>query len=380
MGIKAEEEKYRAIRDKQKEEKSKFYEDMNALTTIRRQKDQSFEDHINENIRAIDKDLADLRARLREIKSLKEEKQIVASIEKTRSRKQQIIALNEQQVSSNNASQKLKDLKEQKKPFLEELRKYQAIISENSEKREACYAQIQAIKEEKKKVMDEINEVNKQVAEKKVVLDEKWTVYRKEQNELREKRKKEQEQRRIQQKKEREEREQQRLAEEASRPPMLKEIEACDAVINYLQRIRFNKKKPNAKLTHSLDAFSLFSEVGMTPPQRGKQVQEAKEQIQKKKEEVLAAQEVAIQKRKEEAAKEAAAEKSAPAEEETKEEAGAETAAAEEPESAPEAKDEAAPEESAPAEEETKEEATTETAAVEEPESAPEVKEEPAAE
>merc|ERR1712137_848367 len=123
MGIKAEEEKYRAIRDKQKEEKSKFYEDMNALTTIRRQKDQSFEDHINEN--------------LREIKSLKEEKQIVASIEKTRSRKQQIIALNEQQVSSNNASQKLKDLKEQKKPFLEELRKYQAIISENSEKREA---------------------------------------------------------------------------------------------------------------------------------------------------------------------------------------------------------------------------------------------------
>merc|ERR1711974_208755 len=102
--------------------------------------------------------------------------------------------------------------------------------------------------------------------------------------------------------KQKEEEEKLKKLEEANRPPMLKEVADCDAVISYLGRLKYNKKKLNAKIAHSLDAFSLFSAIGMTPPQRGKQVQEAKDKAQEKKAEVLAAQAEAMKKRAEEAA------------------------------------------------------------------------------
>merc|ERR1711934_1331812 len=60
--IKAEEDKIRGTLDKQREDKAKFYEEMNNLLPVRRGKDQSFGDHIAANLKAVEKELNDLQA------------------------------------------------------------------------------------------------------------------------------------------------------------------------------------------------------------------------------------------------------------------------------------------------------------------------------
>ena len=77
------------------------------------------------------------------------------------------------------------------------------------------------------------------------------------------------------------------------------------------------KKRQNAKLNHSLDAVTMFSAVGMTPPKTGKQIGEYKGKVAKKKEELLAKQAEIMKQRAEEAEKAAEAETGAEAAEET---------------------------------------------------------------
>merc|ERR1712115_58511 len=178
-----------------------------------------------------------------------------------------------------------------------------------------------------------------------------------------------------------------RKEEEANRPPLLKEVEACDKVANYLQRIKYNKKKPNAKLTHSLDTLTMFSEVGMTPPRTGKQVEGLKAVIAEKKEKVLVEQAEIMKKRAEEAENKAveadkeaenvkeAAEHAEQMIAEAKEEIASEEKGTEEPKAEEQAPAEESKEKSDEPKEETKTEETAEEPKTEEPAS-----EEPAAE
>merc|ERR1711934_333376 len=145
--IKAEEDKIRGTLDKQREDKAKFYEEMNNLLPVRRGKDQSFGDHIAANLKAVEKELNDLQA-LREISSLKQEKQIVASIEKVRAKRTQIEAVKDQKVSAGNAGERLKEIREKKAPFKEDMKKHYGIIEENKKQREALNTKIKALRDE----------------------------------------------------------------------------------------------------------------------------------------------------------------------------------------------------------------------------------------
>merc|ERR1712115_632227 len=168
-----------------------------------------------------------------------------------------------------------------------------------------------------------------------------------------------------------------RKEEEANRPPLLKEVEACDKVANYLQRIKYNKKKPNAKLTHSLDTLTMFSEVGMTPPRTGKQVEGLKAVIAEKKEKVLVeqAENKAVEADKEAENVKEAAEHAEQMIAEAKEEIASEEKGTEEPKAEEQAPAEESKEKSDEPKEETKTEETAEEPKTEEPAS-----EEPAAE
>merc|ERR1711977_789025 len=117
---------------------------------------------------------------------------------------------------------------------------------------------------------------------------------------------------------------------------------------------KYNKKKPNAKLTHSLDTLTMFSEVGMTPPRTGKQVEGLKAVIAEKKEKVLVEQAENVKEAAEHAEQMIA---------EAKEEIASEEKGTEEPK----AEEQAPAEESKEKSDEPKEETKTEEPASEEP-------------
>merc|ERR1712167_405993 len=89
----------------------------------------------------------------------------------------------------------------------------------------------------------------------------------------------------------------------------------------YMKNLKYNKKKPAAKLNHSLDSFSQFGTFGMTPPKTGKEVADCIATLNTKKAEIEAYQQEVLAKR----AAEAAAKEADPAEEEKPAEAAAES-------------------------------------------------------
>mmetsp|Transcript_36546 Transcript_36546/g.62747 ORF Transcript_36546/g.62747 Transcript_36546/m.62747 type:complete len:133 (+) Transcript_36546:273-671(+) len=105
---------------------------------------------------------------------------------------------------------------------------------------------------------------------------------------------------------------------------MMKELEACENLISYLDNLKYNKKKPSQKLNHALDAFGNFSEFKLTPPQRPRDIPERREALIAKRDEIKQIQAEALKKREEEAAakklEEEKQESEAPAKEEEKEE------------------------------------------------------------
>lgn len=353
--IKAEENKIKAEMNRQKEERKKFYEELREVLPIRQKRDQPFQEYIQRNLDAVDRELSDLQSQLLNIRSLNEEKQITSAIDKTRAKRRQIASYEEHKGESTNFGAKLDALRDRKKQYVDDLAKHKAIIAENQKLHDVNTVKITALKAELDKLQTKRDELHKQYNEKKKELDAKWVVWKKEQEELKKKRAAEYKERKEKEKKEREEEEAQRKLEEASRPPMMKELAAVEALINYVNGLKYNKKKPAAKLNHSLDAFGNFSEFKLVPPQRGRDVAEAKKALEAKKAEIVALQEEALKKRAEEAAKKAEEEKNAPppaeeapAAKEEPEAAAAEEEKAEEPAATEEAE---AATEDAPAEE-----------------------------
>lgn len=384
--IKSEDEKLRGIMNTQRDEKKKFFEEMKELLPVNRKKDQSVEDHIAQNIRAIDNELSDLERQLMDVKSLKDEKHIVSSIEKVRNKKKQISSFKEKKFESVNFGAQLDELKTKKQPLLDELTKRNAIISENQKLQDANKKKVDILKKD----LDEINKQRKvleeEYSEKKKLLDVKWTEWKKEQAELKKKRDAEYKERKAKQEKEAAELEKQRKIEEANRPPMMDEIAKCDKALQYLQSLKYNKKKANMKIQHSLDAFGIFSAFKLAPPQRFKQIPESKAIIEKKKEEICVLQAEAMKKRAEEAAKKAeeAAKDAEEVAKDTKEEVTSNVEEKTEPENEVEVTTNeketvvAEPEnEEKPTKEEEKEEATNEEQVVKEE---PAVEEKPVAE
>ena len=126
------------------------------------------------------------------------------------------------------------------------------------------------------------------------------------------------------------------------------ELETCNNLITYMKNLKYNKKKPSAKLNHSLESFSQFATFQMTPPKTGKEVADCVAALNNKKAEIEAYQaEVLAERAAEAAAKEA--EEAEKAKESGEAAAQAEEAAAPAEEAAAPAEEPAA--ESAPAEE-----------------------------
>lgn len=367
--INAEEAKIRATMAKQKEEKKRFFEDMKEVLPVRQKKGQPFQDYIQCNLDAVDDEIKDLQDQLRNVRSLQDEKQITSSIDKVKSRKRQIASFEEKTFESKNFGEQLDALKAKKQTYFDDLNKHKAIIAENQKLHDENFTKIQALKTDLDNLNAKRDELNKQYAEKKKILDGKWAVWKKEQEEIKKKKQAEYKERKEREAKERQEEEERRKQEEAKRPPMMKELNAVEGLITYLDSLKINKKKLNVKINHSLESFGKFSEFKLTPPQRGKNVAACREALIAKKEEIIALQTEALKKREEEAAAQQKLEEEKPAttEEAPKEETPAAEAAKEEPEPvAEEVKEETAKEEVV-AEEPVKEEAATEEPAEDAP-------------
>merc|ERR1711862_356987 len=243
---------------------------------------------IQRNLDSVDAEIRDLESQMMSIKSLQEEKQIVSAIDRAKAKRRQIAAFEERKTteSGGDCKEQLDKLKEEKQPFLDDLNKHKAIIKENQKKHDENFQKIKALKADLTKLNEQRDALNAKYKEKKKILDEKWTVWKKEQQEI--KKQKDEEAR--------------RKVEEASRPPMMKELEACENLISYLDNLKYNKKKPSQKLNHALDAFGNFSEFKLTPPQRPRDIPERREALIAKRDEIKQIQAEALKKREEEAA------------------------------------------------------------------------------
>jgi len=310
----------------QKADRKRFFEEMKETLPLRQKKDELFPAFIQRNLDSVDAEIRDLESQMMSIKSLQEEKQIVSAIDRAKAKRRQIAAFEERKTTESGGDYKeqLDKLKEEKQPYLDDLNKHKAIIKENQKKHDENFQKIKALKADLTKLNEQRDALNAQYKEKKKILDEKWTVWKKEQQEIKKQKDIEYKARKEQEKKEREEEEARRKVEEASRPPMMKELEACENLISYLDNLKYNKKKPSQKLNHALDAFGNFSEFKLTPPQRPRDIPERREALIAKRDEIKQIQAEALKKREEEAAakklEEEKQESEAPAKEEEKEE------------------------------------------------------------
>merc|ERR1712137_1174747 len=75
--------------------------------------------------------------------------------------------------------EQLDKLKEEKQPYLDDLNKHKAIIKENQKKHGENFQKIKALKADLTKLNEQRDALNAQYKEKKKILDEKWTVWRK---------------------------------------------------------------------------------------------------------------------------------------------------------------------------------------------------------
>merc|ERR1712054_320284 len=160
--IKKQEKQVKDKAAKQKEEKQRFFEEVNNLLTLPRKDNQSLEDRIQANIESLENELKSLREQLREIKSLREEKQITSSIAKTNAKLQQVAALKERRTNTNTFGQKLQEFKEKKQPLGNQIGAHKKVIEANKAKMAECDKKIDAIVAEIAGYHDERNELNEQ--------------------------------------------------------------------------------------------------------------------------------------------------------------------------------------------------------------------------
>merc|ERR1712125_85499 len=289
----------------QKADRKRFFEEMKETLPLRQKKDELFPAFIQRNLDSVDAEIRDLESQMMSIKSLQEEKQIVSAIDRAKAKRRQIAAFEERKTTESGGDYKeqLDKLKEEKQPFLDDLNKHKAIIKENQKKHDENFQKIKALKADLTKLNEQRDALNAQYKEKKKILDEKWTVWKKEQQEIKK---------------------QKDIEYKARKEQEKKELEACENLISYLDNLKYNKKKPSQKLNHALDAFGNFSEFKLTPPQRPRDIPERREALIAKRDEIKQIQAEALKKREEEAAakklEEEKQESEAPAKEEEKEE------------------------------------------------------------
>merc|ERR1712125_139745 len=118
------------------------------------------------------------------IKSLKEEKHIVASIEKVKNKKKKIVIFADKKFDFVDYKPQLDELKVKKQPLLDELAKYNAIINENQKLQDENYEKINQLKKNLDGITKQRETLKTEYDEKKKLLDVKWAEWKKEQAEI----------------------------------------------------------------------------------------------------------------------------------------------------------------------------------------------------
>merc|ERR1712137_925260 len=342
--IKAEEAKIRSVIEAEKSTSKQLNTEVREALPVRMNKTDSYADFFKKNYAAVDK----AKAQRKKIAEYQHQ-------------------MNSMQGTNTNFGDRLGELKRERGEIVKEIEKQKEIIAANQAPHDENKKKIAALRKQLDGFKAEREELNKKFDEKRVVLDEKFKVWKVEQDALRKQRDIEYKERKAKEASERAEEEAERKKEEAMKPPKMAELETCNNLITYMKNLKYNKKKPAAKLNHSLDSFSQFGTFGMTPPKTGKEVADCIATLNTKKAEIEAYQQEVLAKRAAEAAAKEAeeaqkpkestsdaapvAEAAAPAAEDAASEAGAPVTEAAAP----------AAEEAAPAEEEKPAEAAAES-------------------
>merc|ERR1712063_173162 len=340
--IKSEETKIRSVIDAEKNTGKQLRDEMKEALPVRLEKNQPYAEYFKKNYDNVDREIERLQQQMLQVKSLTEERQIVGAVDKAKAQRKKIAEyetqINSMQGSNPSFGNRLGELREERNKIGKEIEKQKQIIAENQTHHDANKKKIAALRKELDGFKTERDDLNKQYEEKRKVLDEKFKAWKVEQDALRK-------QRDIEYKERKAKEALQRAEEEAMKPPKMAELETCNNLITYMKNLKYNKKKPSAKLNHSLESFSQFATFQMTPPKTGKEVADCVAALNNKKAEIEAYQAEVLAERAAEAAAQAeeaaapAEEAAAPAEEPAAESAPAEEAAApaEEPaaESAP---------------------------------------------
>merc|ERR1712110_1410073 len=359
--IKAEEAKIRSVIEAEKSTSKQLNTEMRAALPVRMNKTDSYADFFKKNYDAVDKDIQKLQQDLLNVKSLNEERQVVAAVDKAKAQRKKIAEyqhqMNSMQGTNTNFGDRLGELKRERGEIVKEIEKQKEIIAANQAPHDENKKKIAALRKQLDGFKAEREELNKKFDEKRVVLDEKFKVWNVEQDALRKQRDIEYKERKAKEAAERAEEEAERKKEEAMKPPKMAELETCNNLITYMKNL---KKTPAAKLNHSLDSFSQFGTFGMTPPKTGKEVADCIATLNTKKAEIEAYQQEVLAKRAAEAAAKEAEEAQKPKESTSDAAPVAEAAAPAAEDAASEAGAPAA-EEAAPAEEEKPAEAAAES-------------------
>jgi len=342
--IKAEETKIRSVIDAEKNTSKQLKNEMKDALPVRLNKNDSYADYFKKNYDAVDREIEKLQQQLLNVKSLNEERQVVAAVDKAKAQRKKIAdyenQMNSMQGTSGNFGERLGELREERNKVIKEIEAQKQIIADNQAPHDENKKKIAALRKELDGFKVERDELNKKYDAQRKVLDEKFKVWKAEQDVLRKQRDIEYKERKAKEAAQRAEEEAERKKEEAMKPPKMAELETCNNLITYMKNLKYNKKKPAAKLNHSLESFSQFGTFGMTPPKTGKEVAECVATLNSKKAEIEAYQQEVLAKRAVElAAKEAEeAEKAKESAESAAEAVEAAAPAAEE--SAPEAAEE----------------------------------------
>merc|ERR1712137_432433 len=333
--IKSEETKIRSVIDAEKNTGKQLRDEMKEALPVRLEKNQPYAEYFKKNYDNVDREIERLQQQMLQVKSLTEERQIVGAVDKAKAQRKKIAEyetqINSMQGSNPSFGNRLGELREERNKIGKEIEKQKQIIAENQTHHDANKKKIAALRKELDGFKTERDDLNKQYEEKRKVLDEKFKAWKVEQDALRKQRDIEYKERKAKEALQRAEEEAERKKEEAMKPPKMAELETCNNLITYMKSLKYNKKKPSAKLNHSLESFSQFATFQMTPPKTGKEVADCVAALNNKKAEIEAYQAEVLAERAGEAAAQAE-EAAAPAEEAAApaEEPAAESAPAEE--------------------------------------------------
>jgi len=304
--IKAEETKIRGVIEAEKSTSKQLKDEMKEALPVRLNKQDSYAEYFKKNYDAVDRQIESLQQQLLNVKSLNEERQVVASVDKAKAQRKKIAdfeaQMNSMQGTNSNFGDRLGELREERGKVIKEIEKQKQIIADNQAPHDENKKKIAALRKELDGFKVEREELNKKYDEKRKVLDEKFKVWKAEQDALRKQRDIEYKERKAKEAAQRAEEEAERKKEEALKPPKMEELETCNNLITYMKNLKYNKKKPSAKLNHSLESFSQFGTFGMTPPKTGKEVADCITTLNSKKAEIEAFQQEALAKRAAEAA------------------------------------------------------------------------------